>query len=247
MAKKIYNEQGKVIGFEPGWIYILRYDDGKPFYVGETTDRERRMNEHRAGGKNATPTSETKYQVIKQLDALGVEWWMDTVTEYGSEGPEALEDETIMGLLYDGYTLTNEQKGNANWLMERQAVAADMRERGIRSYHEYRKIIEIESGKSSRETPSPKSHEAVDRILNEAWNRSLQPEKKRTVTAPDLKEQKRMDSIAEETIRLSEVLPVEEQIAILQKLVLTYQQYGCSEALLQNTLERLHVIQELAK
>ena len=138
---------------------------------------------------------------------------MDTVAEYGSEGPEAPEDETIMGRLYDGYTLTNEQKGNANWLMERQAVAADMRERGIRSYHEYRKIIEIESGKSSRETPSPKSHEAVDRILNEAWNRSLQPEKKRTVTAPDLKEQKRVDSIAEETIRLSEVLPVEEQIA----------------------------------
>lgn len=201
MAKKIYNEQGKVVRYEPGVIYELVYND-VPFYVGETTDMDRRLNEHEACGRDPVKNTETKYQFIAALNSAGLEWSMRKVCEYGDEGPEALEDEHIMSLLYDGITLTNEQKGNANWMTERQAVAADMRERGIRSFHEYRKIVALEAGTKSNETPSPKKHEAVERILNDAWNRSLQPEKKRTNKTTDLNDPERLARIKAETEKL---------------------------------------------
>jgi predicted GIY-YIG superfamily endonuclease len=67
MAKKIFDNDNKLVGFEPGVIYELRFTHSGvdiPFYVGETIDPERRLAEHRYGANTADSTSETKYQFI---------------------------------------------------------------------------------------------------------------------------------------------------------------------------------------
>jgi len=77
MAKKIFKDD-VLVGFEPGVIYELRFTHSGvdiPFYVGETTDPERRLAEHIYGAKTATADSETKYQFIANaLDAHSIPW-----------------------------------------------------------------------------------------------------------------------------------------------------------------------------
>jgi len=259
MAKKIFDKEDKLIGFEPGVIYELRFTHQGvdiPFYVGETTDPERRLAEHIYGAKNADFTSETKYQFIANaLDANGIPWTLVPVVEYGAEGPEALEDEHMMALLVDGYELTNEKKGNATWMMERQAVAEDMRERGIRSFSEYKKTLAEEEPNDKR-TP-----EQVERLLKVmeavkgsaeaslAWH--LKHEKKMARLRKKAKEDaednfmNRLQGIAQETIQLSSQFPIEHQIEIMQGLALTYK--GTNEELYQIAYKRLTDLQELAK
>ena len=240
MAIKIYNEAGEVTGYEPGIIYELVYA-GQPFYVGETTDPARRLAEHQACGRNPEANPETKYQFIAALDRAGLEWTMREVSAYGSEGPEESEDERIMELLVSGVTLTNERKGNANWMTERQTIAGDMRDRGITSYREYQQVIKRELVRARSGTASPQAHPAVDQWLDAAWNRSLQPTKTRK--AADLEEQRRLDAIADETLYLSDQLPLAEQIELMQNLILTWDQYGCSEQVRRRTEERLAFLQ----
>ena len=95
MAKKIYDDDDRLIGFEPGVIYELRFTHQGvdiPFYVGETTDPERRLAEHIYGANNANADSETKYQFIANaLKPHNIPWTLVPVLEYGIEGPEALE------------------------------------------------------------------------------------------------------------------------------------------------------------
>ena len=135
--------------FEPGVIYELQVQvDGSwhPFYVGETTNPEQRLNQHRWAAEHATEDSTLVYRTIRyQLEPAGCEWRMMTVHEYGAEGPEDAEDEHIMMLLRQNQILTNEKKGNANWMAERQAQAADMRQRGITSYKKYKEIVTQEA------------------------------------------------------------------------------------------------------
>jgi len=244
MAIKIYNQAGEVTGYEPGIIYELVYA-GQPFYVGETTDPARRLAEHQAAGRNPEANPETKYQFIAALNSQGLEWTMREVSAYGSEGPEESEDERIMELLVSGVTLTNERKGNANWMTERQTIAQDMRDRGITSYRKYQQVIERELVHARSGTASPQAHPEVDRVIDEAWNRSLQPT--RTPKTVDLEEQSRRDAIAEETLYLSERMPLAEQIEIMQGLVLTFDQYGASDQVRQMTQERLAFLQSQDK
>lgn len=135
--------------FEPGCIYELQVCvDGAwhPFYVGETTNADRRLAEHQWAAKNATESSTLVYRTIKhQFEPAGCEWRMMKVHEYGAEGPEAGEDEHIMMLLRQGVTLTNEKKGNATWMTTRVAEAQDMVQRNITSYREYRQVIDQEA------------------------------------------------------------------------------------------------------
>lgn len=144
MAKKIENTDQ----FEPGCIYELQVCvDGEwyAFYVGETTDPDRRLAEHQWAAKNATEASTQVYRTIKfQFEPAGCAWRMIPVHEYGSEGPEAGEDEHIMMLLRQGVTLTNEKKGNANWMTQRVAEAQDMVRRNITSYKKYKEILSQE-------------------------------------------------------------------------------------------------------
>ena len=257
MAKKIF-EGDRVTGYEPGVIYALVYND-TPFYVGETTDKDRRLAEHIYGGSVATDESETKYQFIKHLDSMGIPWDMEILAEYSSEGPEALEDEHMMALLVDGYTLTNEKKGNANWMTERVAVADDMRERGIRSFSEYKKAMADEEAlHSDRRTPEQiarlaKVMEGILGSAEESYQYALKVEKR---TARRRKQQlereqdqfvERLQGIAEETFKLAEGFPIEEQIALLQGSMLTWDKYGCSNEVRQITATRLAELQELAK
>lgn len=141
MAKRIDNTDL----YEPGCIYELQVCvDGNwyPFYVGETTNAERRLAEHQWAAKNATESSTLVYRTIRyQFEPAGCEWRMMKVHDYGNEGPEAAEDEHIMMLLRQNQVLTNEKKGNVNWMAERQAQAADMRARGITSYAKYKQTI----------------------------------------------------------------------------------------------------------
>jgi hypothetical protein len=245
MARPIYDDNQRVIGYEPGIIYELVYD-GQPFYVGETTDAGRRLAEHQRAGRDPENNPETKYQFIAALDAAGLEWTMREVVAYGLSGPEELEDEHIMALLYDGVALTNEKKGNANWMQERQTVAQDMRDRGLRSYREYRRVLTQEQARAAQGTASPKQHPEVDRVIDQAWNASLQPEKTRRSQAV-VDDQPRRDAIAEETLILTKRFPIEDQIELLQGLLLTWNQHGCSDQLRQRTEQRLALLQESAK
>lgn len=141
--------------FEPGIIYELQVyvdDIWHAFYVGETTDAERRLNEHQASARNASETSTLVYRTIQQqFVPAGCTWRMMPVHEYGAEGPTDAEDEHIMMLLRQGIILTNEKKGNANWMRERVAQAQDMRSRNITSYKEYKRITQQELNKKHKE------------------------------------------------------------------------------------------------
>jgi len=131
--------------FEPGCIYELQVCvDGEwyAFYVGETTDPDRRLSEHQWAAKNATESSTLVYRTIaQQFEPAGCVWRMMPVHEYGTEGPEDAEDEHIMMLLRQGTTLTNEKKGNAAWMTQRVREAQDMVQRKITSYKKYREVI----------------------------------------------------------------------------------------------------------
>jgi len=263
MAKKIYDDDDKLIGFEPGWIYELRFThEGVdiPFYVGETTDLERRTTEHRYGAANADFTSESKYQFIANaLKPHNIPWTLVPVIEYGSEGPEALEDEHMMILLVDGYELTNEKKGNARWMTERIAVADDMRERGIRSFKEYTKTLaEEEALHADRRTPEQIQQLAATMtgIMGSAeeshlW--AIKHEKKqarrRKKEDEDAKDNfiNRLHGIAQQTIQMASTFTIEQQIALMQDLYLTYDKEGADQELRQITMKRLTELQELAK
>lgn len=149
MAKKLKNQTGSLGKYAPGIIYDLGAIDPTtglrtPFYVGETANPEQRLRDHQAAGRTADSESTVVYQTINELNKIGIAWTMETLAHYGEEGPTDLEDEWIMNHLYAGYKLSNMKKGNANWLNEREQAAADMRHRGVRSYRQYRKIIEKE-------------------------------------------------------------------------------------------------------
>jgi hypothetical protein len=263
MAKKIFDKDDNLIGFEPGWIYELRFTHQGvdiPFYVGETTNPERRLSEHIYGAKTATADSETKYQFIANaLDANGIPWTLVPVIEYGAEGPEALEDEHMMAILVDGFELTNEKKGNASWMTERIAVAEDMRERGIRSFKEYKRTLaEEEALHADRRTPVQVAQLAnimtgIKGSAEESHQWAIKHEKKmarlRKKADEDAKDNfvDRLTGIAKETIQLTSRFPVEEQIRMLQDLYLTYNENNASEEIRQITMKRLEQLQELAK
>ena len=264
MAKKIFDTDGKVIGWEPGYIYELRFShEGAevPFYVGETTDHERRWAEHIYGARTATADSEPKYQFIATaLDAHSIPWTLHCVAEYGVEGPEALEDEHMMSLLVDGYELTNVKKGNANWMLERVAVAEDMRERGIRSFKQYQAVIQEESVEGGVDRRTPEQREKLVKLMTMvkgsaaaalAW--TIKHEKKMARWEKAAREREadqfvdRLKGIAEETVRLTYQFPLEEQIKIMQGLVLTYTRDNATPELLQTAEKRLEELLELAK
>lgn len=261
MAKKIYDDDDRLIGFEPGVIYELRFTHQGvdiPFYVGETTDPERRLAEHIYGANNANADSETKYQFIANaLKPHNIPWTLVPVLEYGIEGPEALEDEHMMAVLVDGYPLTNEKKGNANWMAERIAVAEDMRERGIRSFKEYKKTMEEEEALHA-DRRTPEQIERLARVMTgiigsaeESHQWAIKHEKKmarlRKRADEDAKDNfiVRLQGIAQETFNLASRFPLDQQIEILQGLALTYK--GTNEELYQMTYNRLTDLQELAK
>jgi hypothetical protein len=140
MAKK----QEDKVHYEPGIIYDLGIMiDGTriPFYVGETSNAEQRLKDHQRAGKNADESSTLVYRTIKDFDQAGIGWTMKELDKYDIEGPTDLEDEWIMKHLYDGHTLSNMKKGNANWMAERQAAANDMRKREISSYKKYKQVL----------------------------------------------------------------------------------------------------------
>jgi len=263
MAKKIFDNDNNFVGFEPGVIYELRFTHQGvdiPFYVGETTDPERRLAEHIYGAKNADFLSESKYQFISTaLTPHDIPWDLVVVAEYGIEGPEALEDEHMMALLVDGYPLTNEKKGNANWMLERQAVAEDMRERGIRSFSEYKRVMaEEEALHSDRRTPEQiqqlaKLMEGIKGSAEESLQWAIKHEKRmarRRKTAHEREQDQfveRLHGIAKETIELASRFPIEEQIKLMQGMVLTHNQYGASDEVRQLAIDRLKELQELAK
>lgn len=257
MAKKIYAQDGvTVVGYEPGIIYALCYDD-TPFYVGETHKPDQRLRDHQSLGRNPPPDAETKYQFINHLNQAGIAWHMMTLVEYGSEGPEAQEDECIMALLVEGYTLTNEKKGNANWMAERQAVAQDMRERGIRSYREYQQVMAEDAQQAPRDSRTQAQRERLEKIMTGIMGTAQQTRRRLDVLARRSQQRQqrqqalsenpqRQEAIADETMRLSERFPIEDQIRILQGAVLTFEQFGATESLRQRVMERLAFLQEHA-
>lgn len=137
MARKLSN--GK---YEPGVIYRLCFlmdSELIPFYVGESIQPEIREAQHRRGGElNADSDERNVYAAIQQMNDSGTPWQMVIAERYGEDGPSDLEDEWVLKTLYDGYTLTNMKRGNANWLERMESDAKEMRKLGISSSREYR-------------------------------------------------------------------------------------------------------------
>jgi predicted GIY-YIG superfamily endonuclease len=124
--------------FEPGVIYCLvsgdlNTDDFSVFYVGESTDWNRRYLEHKAAGKAATSDSTEVYKHINLLELNNIPWSLQVVQEYNETGPEALEAETMIKFTLAGCNLTNEKNGNMHWCQ----VLEEMSYLGITSYSEY--------------------------------------------------------------------------------------------------------------
>lgn len=186
MAKIIYDIHGNATGYEPGVIYDLGFIvDGKrtPFYVGETSNPEQRLKDHKRAGKNATNESTLVYQTINAFNKAGIEWTMEILAEFGSEGPTDLEDEWIMHHLYKGYKLCNMKKGNANWLSERENVASDMRRRGISSFRKYREVLSAEAKQAEadrkharwmKEEAEAQAHNKIVQLKAEKAKRALE-------------------------------------------------------------------------
>ena len=131
--------------YEPGIIYELRcyiQHEWHPFYVGETTNPERRLAQHQA----AVAQGDTAvYEFIREILLPNqIPWDMFEIEKYGTEGPTDREDECIMNLLYRAVRLKNMKKGNATWMQERERTAIDMRQRGISSYRKYQEVISLE-------------------------------------------------------------------------------------------------------
>lgn len=141
MAKKIAGTDR----YLPGVIYELEVEVDSvwtPFYVGETTNPDRRLQQHRSAAAAATELSTCVYRTIGLIfEPQGLTWRLQPVAEYGSAGPEAEENEQIMLRLRQQHVLTNEKKGNANWLAERQAEAGHMTQLGMTNYAEYRQRV----------------------------------------------------------------------------------------------------------
>jgi hypothetical protein len=127
-----------------GIIYELRCcinGEWHPFYVGRTNDQRRRLNEHITSTRVGTTLV---YQFIReQLEPAGVVWDLFPVDAYSDDYVDQ-EDEHIMSLLYDGIRLKNMKKGDATWMTRRVAESNDMVQRGIKSYRQYKKIIDLE-------------------------------------------------------------------------------------------------------
>ena len=141
MAKKIAGTDR----YLPGVIYELQVEVDSiwtPFYVGETTDPDRRLQQHRSAAAAATEASTCVYRTIGLIfEPAGLAWRLEPVSEYGDSGPEAEENEQIMLRLRQQHVLTNEKKGNANWLAERQTEAEHMTRLGMTNYAEYRRHV----------------------------------------------------------------------------------------------------------
>ena len=179
MAKRISDTE-----WEPGFIYRLCFQDGAdfvPFYVGESWQPKVREEQHRRAGKSED--ERLVYEAIREMDAAGITWRMEIVAEYGSEGPQALEDEWVLRTLYAGYSLTNMKKGNRHWMETKEAEAKEMRQLGIddpRKYKAHKKAelmkaegIEVEAAEialvsSSRRKVDP----AVEKVRarTEKWS-----------------------------------------------------------------------------
>ena len=122
-------------------IYELRCylnEDWHPFYVGHTTDPQRRLQDHRYKASRATDESTQVYRFINTVLIPNQIIWDLVVVDVLSE------DQHIMDLLRDGVKLQNMKKGDPSWMERRQAEAQDMTRRGITNYAQYKEIISLE-------------------------------------------------------------------------------------------------------
>jgi hypothetical protein len=132
----VRNEKGE---FLPGVIYCLvsgdlNTDNFSVFYVGESHDPDRRYRAHYTAGMNATKDSTDVYRHINMLHTAEIPWALHIVQHYGSEGPEAAEDEVLAKFLLAGCQLMNMKRGNQWW----SDVITIMRKNNLGSYSEYK-------------------------------------------------------------------------------------------------------------
>jgi hypothetical protein len=159
------------MNYKPGIIYSLRFfaeGEWYPFYVGRTEDAERRFKEHKYNAKNANDASTHVYQFIKkELMSLGIDFEMNELEQYGTEGPTDLEDEHIVRLLVEGHQLKNMKKGDANWLAERQNAADDMKRRGMTSFRKYKERLSYEE--QQRKIEEANAKRIAEELAHKAW------------------------------------------------------------------------------
>jgi hypothetical protein len=207
MAKRIPDTNE----YLPGVIYQLQVcvdHTWEPFYVGETTNPDRRLREHQLRAQVATENSTFVYRSIRYaFEPAGLPWRMITVHEYGTEGPEAAEDEHIMMLLRQGVVLTNEKKGNVNWMAERVAQAEDMVRRNITSYREYKAVITAEQ---LRERHQDWLAEAATerRALPDSYYQKVEAEAEQRALAEQARQQRA--ARREESVRAARAVQIAE-------------------------------------
>lgn len=295
---KIIRHNGEFAHYEPGVIYDIGVIDlvtntRTPFYVGETSNPAERLKAHTRAGRIADDESTLVYQTIRALNDAGLAWDMQVLTDFGEEGPTDLEDEWIMKHLYSGFKLKNMKKGNANWMADREACAADMRKRSISSYRKYKEVITQEDldskhaewmRKEAEQTERDRAQaraalvrqkleeqmrqdceeqiardrlhkDRAEKIKAEAAARweADRPEREARLKAEAEAKQAKEDAKQAaaqariEAQRRKDKEPLQAQILIMQGLIQTYIQYGCTAEVLQTSQDRLTELIKLAK
>ena len=125
--------------FIPGVIYELGAYDGDdfyPFYVGESTHPAERLEQHRYAAH--TGRELLLYDYMRELHKLGYTTHMKLVEDYDEKGPADKEDEHIMNLLLQDFTLQNMKKGSAAWMDNMLATKDKMKATGHTSLREFK-------------------------------------------------------------------------------------------------------------
>jgi hypothetical protein len=149
-------------------VYALFFTIGDKriyFYVGRSNDVTRREAEHRRAAKNLNETTD-KYRWIRQLEASGIEWHLETVCLLVEDEADS-EYEWVLRIarnnlhdgitFFDGLPLTNLRRGDfleemlrdttvntaaqvKQWLKQREEAAADTKAAMRRAVAYERKI-----------------------------------------------------------------------------------------------------------
>lgn len=130
------NEDGT---FMPGVIYELGFateDEWFPFYVGETTNADVRIAQHRSSAK--TGTQLLVYDFMREVVSCNLVTELAIIDSYGEDGPADLEDEHIMVHLLNGIKLQNQKKGSAVWMKNMLATKDKMMSSGHTSLREFK-------------------------------------------------------------------------------------------------------------
>lgn len=183
-------------------IYALYFGDDAVrayFYVGHTTDPERRLKEHKRSAVNGT---EDKYQYIRQeLDPHNIKWDMEVIkTIPDGEYPPDYERYYVIKYTLEGHPLQNMKHGDLSKRKELEEQLADTSIRSVESVRADR----LRREKLAQEEQERKAFEKSEKLRKKIEEEKRQAEREEMIRATlDFRRKKALE-IQEEIMRKSE-------------------------------------------